>query len=139
VAIALLTNGGDTMSLYHEIVGHVLEQLTDLTLPALPVPPSDPQPIDASRYVGTYSAQVADLVVSQDDDGRIWVIQTPKGFFEELGQQPERHELVHYKGDSLIPVQGDRGMHMPHAFIGDDGDGHALYLHVGRAIRRAGA
>jgi CubicO group peptidase (beta-lactamase class C family) len=139
VAIVLLTNGGDTMSLYHEIFGRVLEQLTDVTLPALPVPPSDPQPIDASRYVGTYSAQVADLEVSQDDDGRVWVIQTPKGLFEELGQQPERQELVHYKGDSLIPVQGDRGMHMPHAFIGDDGDGHALYLHVGRAIRRAGA
>ncbi len=139
VAIALLTNGGDTMSLYHEIVGQVLEQLTDMTLPALPLPPSDPQPIDAGRYVGTYSAQVADLEISQDDDGRIWVVQTPKGLFAELGQQPERQELVHYKGDSLIPVQGDRGMHMPHAFIGDDGDGHALYLHVGRAIRRAGA
>ena len=54
VAVALLTNGGDTMSLYHDIVGHVLEQLTNSTLPALPVPPSDPQPIDAGRYVGTY-------------------------------------------------------------------------------------
>ena len=25
------------------------------------------------------------------------------------------------------------------AFVGDDGEGHALYLHVGRAVRRAGA
>ena len=64
---------------------------------------------------------------------------TPKGIFEEMGEQPERKELVHYKGDSLIPVEPDHGMHMPHAFVGDDGEGHALYLHVGRAIRRAGA
>ena len=46
--------------------------------------------IDASRYVGTYSAEVADLIVSQDDDGRIWIEQTPKGLFEELGEKPER-------------------------------------------------
>jgi hypothetical protein len=39
----------------------------------------------------------------------------------------------------LIPVRADRGMHMPHAFLGDDGTGHALYLHLGRAVRRAGA
>jgi hypothetical protein len=30
-------------------------------------------------------------------------------------------------------------MHIPHAFVGDDGDGRALYLHIGRAVRRAGA
>jgi hypothetical protein len=34
-------------------------------------------------------------------------------------------------------VQADRGMYLPHAFVGDDGHGRALYLHIGRAIRRA--
>ena len=95
--------------------------------------------IDAGRYVGTYSSEVADLTVSQDDDGRIWLDQTPKGIFAELGEKPERKELVHYQGDSLIPAEPEHGMHMPHAFVGDDGEGHALYLHVGRAVRRAGA
>ena len=52
---------------------------------------------------------------------------------------PERTELVHYEDDSLIPLKADRGMHIPHAFVGDDGQGRALYLHVGRAIRRADA
>ena len=98
-----------------------------------------PQRIDASRYVGTYSTQVVDLVVSQDGDGRIWLDQIPKGIFAEMGEQPERNELVHYEADSLIPVEADRGMYMPHAFVGDDGHGRALYLHVGRAIRRAGS
>lgn len=139
VAVALLTNGGDVMSLYHELAGHVIEQLTDTRLPGLPTPPAEPERIDASRYVGTYSAEVMDLVVSQDADGRIWVDLIPKGVIAEMGEQPERSELVHFRGDSLIPVQPDRGMHLPHAFVGDDGEGHALYLHVGRAIRRAGA
>ncbi len=139
VAVALLTNGGDVLSLYHDIAGHVLAELAGVTLPALPTPPSSPERIDASRYVGTYSAEVADLVVSQDEDGRIWLDQTPKGLFEELGEKPERRELVHFRGDSLINVEPEQGMHIPHAFVGDDGDGHALYLHIGRAVRRAGA
>jgi len=139
VAVALLTNGGDVVSLYRDVVGHVLAELTDVGLPALPEPPAEPRQIDASRFVGTYSAEVFDLTVSQDDEGRIWIEQIPKGVFIELGGQVERSELVHYRDDMLIPVEPDRGMFMPHAFLGDDGDGHALYLHLGRAVRRAGA
>lgn len=139
VAVVLLTNGGDVVSLYQEVVGHVLAELTDSPLPDLPVPPAEPERIDASRFAGTYSAEVVDLTVSQDDDGRIWVVQKPKGLFEELGEQPERKELVAFRDDSLIPAVPEHGMHLPHAFVGDDGSGRALYLHVGRAIRRAGA
>jgi CubicO group peptidase (beta-lactamase class C family) len=139
LAVALLTNGGDTVSLYRDVVGHVLGELSDVALPALPVPPVEPQRIDAGRYIGTYSADVFDLTVSQDEENRIWIEQVPKGVFVEMGGQVERTELVHYRDDMLIPIEADRGMHMPHAFLGDDGTGRALYLHLGRAVRRAGA
>lgn len=139
LAVSVLTNGGDAFSLYRDIVTHVLAELGDLELPALPSPPADPETIDATRYLGTYSAEVFDLVVSQDDEGRIWLDMTPKGVALEMGEVAERKELVHYAGDSLIPIEPDRGMHMPHAFVGDDGQGRALYMHVGRAVRRAGA
>jgi CubicO group peptidase (beta-lactamase class C family) len=138
VAVALLTNGGDTFALYRDVFGYLLKELAGVAMQPLPTPPAAPERIDASRYVGTYSAEVVDLIVSQDDDGRIWLDQIPKGIFAEMGERPERSELVHYEGDSLIPLQADRGMFMPHAFLGDDGHGHALYLHVGRAFRRAG-
>ncbi len=138
VAVAVLTNGGDAFPLYREIVSHVLAELAQFELPALPAPPAEPEEIDAERFVGTYTAEVFDLVVSQDDDQRIWLDMTPKGIALEMGEVPERKELVHYRGDNLIPINADRGMYMPHAFVGDDGDGHALYLHVGRAVRRAG-
>ncbi|HEY9336300.1 MAG TPA: serine hydrolase domain-containing protein [Kribbella sp.] len=139
VAVALLTNGGDAISLYRDVVGHVLEQLGGVQLPALPEPPAAAERIDAGRYVGTYEADVVEMTVSQDADGRIWLEQRPKGVFAELGEQVERKELVPYREGSLIPVEADRGMHLPHVFVGDDGHGHALYLHVGRAVRRAGA
>ncbi|MEU4292848.1 hypothetical protein AB0E63_31885 [Kribbella sp. NPDC026596] len=81
---------------------------------------------------------MVELTVSQDDDGRIWLVQAPKGLFVELGEQAERKELVPYGTDRLIPLEADRGMYLPYVFIGDQGDGHARYLHMGRAVRRAG-
>ncbi|HWO61598.1 MAG TPA: serine hydrolase domain-containing protein [Umezawaea sp.] len=139
LVVALLTNGGDAAALHHDVVGHALDALSDVALPALPVPPAEPESIDAERFTGTYSASVFDLTISQDADRRIWIEQIPKGLYVEMGGKVERTELVHYRDDMLIPVEADRGMHMPHAFLGDDGTGHSLYLHLGRAVRRAGA
>ncbi|TYB48259.1 serine hydrolase domain-containing protein [Actinomadura chibensis] len=139
LAVALLTNGGDAVSLHQDVAGRVLGELADVALPALPVPPERARPIDAERYVGTYSAQAFDLTVSQDGDRRIWIEQTPKGVLAEMGERVKRTELVHYRDDVLIPVHADGGAHTPHAFVGDDGTGRALYLHLGRAVRRAGA
>ncbi len=137
LAVTLLTNGGDAFSLYRDVVGHVLEALGGVRTPGLPTPPAHPEPVDATRYVGTYTAEVADLTVSQDDDGRVWIETVPKGMFEELGEQAERKELVAYGDDMLISLQPDRGMHMPHAFVGDDEQGRARYLFVGRIVRRS--
>ncbi|MGW5414190.1 serine hydrolase domain-containing protein [Actinomadura geliboluensis] len=139
LAVALLTNGGDAVSLHHDVVGRILGELADVALPAPPVPPTEVRSIDAERYTGTYSAQVFDLTVSQDGDQRIWIQQTPKGVLAEAGERVKRTELVHYRDDVLIAVHADGGVHMPYAFVGDDGTGHALYLHLGRAVRRAGA
>ncbi|QDH11142.1 beta-lactamase family protein [Nocardioides dongxiaopingii] len=139
VAIALLTNGGDAFSLYRDLYCHLLAELADVRLPEMPAPPTAPEPIDAARYVGRYSAEVFDIDITQDADRRIWMDLVPSGVAEELGEKPERKELVAFGDDSLIPVEADRGMFMPHVFVGDDGDGRALYLHVGRAVRRAGA
>ena len=139
VAVALLTNGGNTMGLYRAVFEHLLREVADLELKTLPVPPESPEQIDATRFLGTYSCDVVDVEVAQDGDGRIWMTETPKGIFVELGGEVERTELVHLRDDTLIAVKADRGMHVATAFVGDDGDGHALYAHSGRAIRRAGA
>jgi CubicO group peptidase (beta-lactamase class C family) len=141
VAVALLTNGGDPIAVYTEVVGHLLKELTGIELPVPPVPPvsdSDAPRIDATRYVGEYSSSVADIVVSQDDDGRVWVERVPKGIFAELAK-PEKTELVAMNGDTLILAEPMQGMYLPHAFVGDDGTGRALYLHTGRADRRVSA
>jgi CubicO group peptidase (beta-lactamase class C family) len=139
VAVAILTNGGRTVDAYHAITAKVLAALAGVTMPALPAIPESPVAVDVGRILGTYSSSVSDSMVRIDDDGRIWLERTMKGIFAELGPAPEPVELVGWEGDTLIPREPQNGMHMPHAFVGDDGSGRALYLHTGRADRRVGA
>ena len=140
VAVALLTNGGDPIRTYREVVGHVLRELAGAELDGLPTPHAEPVRVDASRFIGTYTCDVTEYVVSQDDDGRIWLDETPKGIMAEIGGgDTERSELAHYEGDTLIKLEPVQGLYMLMAFVGEDANGNALYLHTGRATRRAGA
>jgi CubicO group peptidase (beta-lactamase class C family) len=139
VAIALLANGGDTIAVFTEIFGHLLRELAGVELPAPPVPPAEPPRVDARRYLGCYASEVVELTVSQDEAGRIWLEEIPKGVYAEFGDRPERTEHVQLEPDVLIAVQAQEGRHRRHVFLGDDGTGKALYIHAGRATRRAGA
>ena len=138
VAIALCANAG-ALPVYQEVFVHVLSELAGVTVPAHPEPAAQPEPVDATRYLGTYSSRLVDNTVSQDADGRVWVDQNPKGLALELGMQPKRYELVALSGDTLIAAEPENGIHMPHAFVGDDGAGHTQFLHTGRADRRSDA
>jgi CubicO group peptidase (beta-lactamase class C family) len=136
LAITLLTNGGNPIGLYFEIYGHLLAELAGIEIPAHPLPPAEPQRIDASKYVGTYVNSVGKSEVTQDEDGRIWMTDTPLGELAELVGAVERTELVYLEGDTLIPVEPKYGLHLPQVFIGDDGSGRSLFIHTGRALRR---
>jgi CubicO group peptidase (beta-lactamase class C family) len=138
-SITLLTNGGDVIGLYLKVVGHLLREVAGLELPPMATPPAEPVPVDAARYLGTYSSEVSDLVVSQDDEGRLWLTTTMKGALAELAGASEQIELVGYQDDTLVTLKPQHGMHQPHNFLGDDGTGRALYLYNGRATRRADA
>ncbi|MGA4837816.1 serine hydrolase domain-containing protein [Streptomyces sp. G45] len=139
VAVALQINGGDPLGLYVEIVGRVLRDLAGIELRPLPKPDPDAPRIDASRYVGTYTATAGDTVVSQDADGRIWVERRPKGVFAQLDRQAERVELLPDREGTLIAAVPEMGIHRLFTFVGDDGAGRARFLHTGRADRRADA
>ena len=138
-AIAVLANGGDVVGLYKELISPVINRLTGIVVPELPTPANEVHAIDASRFVGTYSSGIADSHVTQDAEGRIWLEQEAKGDFAEFTPVLPPVELVHWKGDTLIPRNARYGMHAPHAFLGNDGNGNALDLHTGRADRRVSA
>ncbi|WP_223628352.1 serine hydrolase [Microbacterium sp. EST19A] len=139
VAVAVLTNGGQAVDAYQSITAKILDALTGVTMPALPSIPETPVAVDVERILGTYSSSVSDSTVRVDDDGRIWLERTMKGIFAELGPAPEPIELVGWTADTLLPREPQNGLQLPLAFVGDDGNGRALYLHTGRADRRVDA
>jgi CubicO group peptidase (beta-lactamase class C family) len=137
VAIALVTNGGNPIAVYFEVYRHLLKVLADIDLPDNPVPPANPERIDAAKYLGTYGNSMGKTEIAQDDDGRIWMTETPLGELAELIGEVEKTELVHLENDTLIAATPKYGIYLPQVFIGDDGSGRSLYIHSGRAIRRA--
>jgi CubicO group peptidase (beta-lactamase class C family) len=137
VAVALLTNGGNPIAVYFEVFRHLLKELAGIDLPATPVPPAAPRRFDAARYAGTYANSMGKTEITQDDDGRVWMTETPLGELAELIGEVEKTELVHLENDTLIPATPKYGIYLPQVFIGDDGSGRSLYIHSGRATRRA--
>jgi CubicO group peptidase (beta-lactamase class C family) len=137
VAIALLTNGGDPGHLYHEIYTKLLDELADITVPPRPTPNPAAAPADLSRYVGEYSSRLADMVVTEED-GKLWLLSTPKGLAaEQATTPPEKQELLLWRGETFL-AESDQlhGAYIPCAFVGDDGNGRAQFIHQSRAIKR---
>lgn len=136
VAVVLLTNGGDGIGLLHDIVDPLLSELTGRGLPSAPVPPAEPSVVDAAPYLGAYSNSIFDMEVSQDDTGRIWLEQRPKGLLLEMGEQPTTDELIAFGEDSLIMREKKSGMHIVYTFLSPDADGRHAFVQFGRVIAR---
>ncbi|MFI9551106.1 serine hydrolase domain-containing protein [Nonomuraea endophytica] len=137
VALALVTNGGSPKRVFRQIERRVLRELAGIEPPATPMPDPALAPApEAARYTGTYASSTSETTVSQDAQGRLWLERLPIGVTAELDELPYRTELVTWRGDTLIPVEPEHGVRAPLAFLGDDGQGHAAYLHTGRADRR---
>ena len=137
VAIALLTNGGNTDRAVLRALRAPAARTGGHRDSAHPLPRAEPASIDAARFLGTYANSVGKSEITQDEDGRIWMTDTPLGELAALVGAPERTELVHLTDDTLIPVEPKYGLHLPQVFVGDDGSGRALFIHTGRAMRRS--
>ena len=62
--------------------------------------------VEPRPLLGLYADTIYDLVVSVDDEGRIWLDRTPKDIIAEIGEKPMRTELVGFGEDSLIARRG---------------------------------
>jgi Beta-lactamase len=130
LAIVLLANGGNLIGQYFDVYGHLLKELAGIDLSATPVPSASRKRIDAIRYLGVCANSIGKSTVTQDCNGQICMT-------DELIGEVEQTELVHLEGDTLIPLEPKYGIRIPQVFSGDDGSGRSLYIHSGRALRRA--
>src|SRR5579875_1982653 len=69
VAIALLTNGGNTHDLYEDLYRPLLQELAGVEMPARPEPPAEPLEgqLDLDQYVGVYERLGSRLEVERRD------------------------------------------------------------------------
>ena len=141
VAVALLTNGGDVQPVFCAVFGHLLAELAGVELPALPVPPADPLPVDADRVSGTYRATMFDQKLSVDAQGRAWLHTVPRTAEAKLTTPEEIvAEVVRFRDNALITVKPQRGMHQVIGLLGADPSGRVKFLHGnGRATARVSA
>ncbi|WP_327673596.1 MULTISPECIES: serine hydrolase domain-containing protein [unclassified Streptomyces] len=138
VAVAVLTNGGDAAALFQDVGGHLLGELADARLPALPRVPEQPTPVDAHRATGTYRSTLLDFDLTVHDDGTTSLTTTPRTSEARvlLGKDSITQQLVGLGPDRLITVEERAGRHEVFVLIGKDADGRAQYLHNSRAAAR---
>lgn len=130
VAVALLTNGGDTSALYDELVGHVLRETAGVELPARPVPPAEPAEIAADVVAGRYDGVLLRATVTVED-GEFWVLDEAVSDEARLIlPEPRRTRLVPLDESRLIAAEPERGVHEVLAFR-EPLDRRATYLFRG--------
>jgi CubicO group peptidase (beta-lactamase class C family) len=137
LAVALLTNGGDFMGLYADVVEPLLDELAGIAPRVRLVPPATPAPIDLDYCLGTYCDTIYDITVTAAD-GRIWLERIPKDVLsEQAGEKPIRTELIPASEHTLIAQEETHGLHAVYVFVNPDGGDRASHIHYGRAVRRA--
>jgi dipeptidyl aminopeptidase/acylaminoacyl peptidase/CubicO group peptidase (beta-lactamase class C family) len=105
LAVTLLTNGGNTRDLYHDLYREIFAELGGVDMPRPLAPPASPPSLDPSPYLGTYErASVRTEVFERD--GRLLLRTTVTS--PELDLVPEErvkeHELVAV-GDGLYALR----------------------------------
>jgi dipeptidyl aminopeptidase/acylaminoacyl peptidase/CubicO group peptidase (beta-lactamase class C family) len=71
LAVALLTNGGNTRDLYQDLYREIFAKLADVEMPLPLSPPAEPVPVDAQPHVGTYERASSRIEVLIGDDGPV--------------------------------------------------------------------
>lgn len=99
LAVALLTNGGNTADLFHDLYAEVFADLAGVTVPPPLRPPADPPPIEVARYVGRYER--AGLISEVfERDGDLMLRSTVTGPVAAMTPEPVKER-------QLLPVEPD--------------------------------
>jgi CubicO group peptidase (beta-lactamase class C family) len=140
IAVALLTNGGDTMAAARALFEELFERLTGTSvLHAMP-DPADALPAlsadEAAKYVGTYSSSVLDVTISRDDAGELWAKSELKGALKGLAPDEPAERVAPVAGNGLIQVESSTGIHVIHRFLEPDNSGRFTFVFNSRALPR---
>jgi CubicO group peptidase (beta-lactamase class C family) len=96
VAVALMTNGGNTGELYDELFRGLLEELAGVTMPSRVEPPAQPVSVDLGPYVRVYERAGVRMEIAKGEGVLQATVSLTGELAKLLDQPPEQ--------DTLIPV-----------------------------------
>jgi CubicO group peptidase (beta-lactamase class C family) len=139
VAVVLLTDGGNTVPLFRDLVGDLLSELARVEMPKQAAPPEVPLSVDPSGYVGLYEREGTSIRVVARNGG-IVAVQTVTGLAAELTPEPVELPLhLVAEDDDLFLTQHPAapGLWLPVRFV-TLADGSRVLHAGGRATPRTG-
>lgn len=132
VAVAMLTNGGDAIAVYREIVSELFGAAIHRREPALP-PPNDDLRIEPQRYIGRYENIQSTYVVDQHR-AVLRFSTVPKN---ELGMRLSELPMAFIDRETAVLRTGNPQLDRMSALFSDLVDGQYRYMQVGlRQLRR---
>jgi len=137
VALALLTNGGNAVELFHELAADLLGEAADVAVPAPVVPPDPELEFDPTPYLGIYEREGASFEVVVRG-GKLFAVQTVVGLGSELTPEPIDLPLVLHEPETesfLTQHPALPGTWLPVTFI-TLADGRRCMHSGGRATPR---
>jgi len=130
LVIAICANATGSARFFDDLLDPIVHELTGLTVPARPVPPSRPATPGLPRFAGRYTMPLCSYEVAATDTG-LDVTATPAGIAAQTGEKPKTEGYVVLTGETFIAEQPENGVHTTITLL----DG-GKYLHGGRAAVR---
>lgn len=106
VAVALLTNGGNTRDLYEDLYREILHEVAGVEMSTAFAPPTEPVEVDVTPYVGTYArSSVRMEVLAPVDGGSPTLRTTVLGPLAEMVPDPVDEYPMVPVGPALFAVK----------------------------------
>ncbi|HEU5033248.1 MAG TPA: serine hydrolase domain-containing protein [Mycobacteriales bacterium] len=139
LSIALLTNGGHTRDLFHDLYTEILAELAGIAMPPRLEPPAQPPVLDLEQYVGRYVRESVELRIEAVDDHLTLQMKATGALSEALGNDEEPAlDALPVREDLFVAKQPDDPSWTPVVFF-RLADG-SPYVHFGaRATPKVGA
>ena len=129
LAVALLTNGGQTQDLYQDLFREIFAEVAGVTMPAPLAPPASAPEVDPSKYIGTYERTAVRTEIFERE-GKLVIRSTVSGPLAELTEQPTQEtDLVPVADDLFVTREETEQTWTPVTFYTLDGG--QRYLHYG--------
>ncbi|MFI0711438.1 serine hydrolase domain-containing protein [Streptomyces inhibens] len=137
LAICLLTNGGDTIGLYRDVFGEIVQELAGVTMPPTVQPATEPVAVDPADYVGVYQRAGTTMEIVERDGGLVMLYRVTGPGAEWVPDAEQEFELHPVEPGLFVLRRPDLSVWLPVVFYTlEDG---TPYLHFGvRATPKVG-